>query len=147
VAYLHGLDIIHRDINPGNVLIAEGGELRLADFGLVKMLDVLEEGGPRTSTGARLGTEYYMAPEQARSAEVGKPADVYALGVVLAELALCRRPEPDLRITEGSTLKNCPLVQRLPKDLRKLLTHFTDADPTRRPSDALAAGEAFTALV
>jgi hypothetical protein len=148
VAHLHGLDIIHRDIKPGNVLIVEGGELRLADFGLVKMLDVLEEGeaGPRTSTGARLGTEYYMAPEQARGTEVGKPADVYALGIVLAELALGRRPEPDQRVTEGSTLKNCTQVQRLPKDLRKVLAHFTDADPARRPADARAAGESFGAL-
>jgi serine/threonine-protein kinase len=149
VAHLHGQDIVHRDIKPGNVLIMDDGGLRLADFGLVKMLDALDDGsgGPRTSTGARLGTEHYMAPEQARGEEVGKPADVYALAVVLGELALGERPEPDLRVTEGSTLKNSERVQRLPKGLRQFLGRCTEASPERRPPDAAVLGEEFAALL
>lgn len=148
VAHLHGRGIVHRDIKPGNVLIAEDGSLRLADFGLVKMLDVLHEGeaAPHTSTGARLGTEHYMAPEQAAGAEVDERADVYALGIVLAELAVGRRPNPDLRVGEGSTLKNCRLVQRLARELRKFIYQCTDAAPEQRPADAATVEAQLAAL-
>jgi len=150
VAHLHGLEIIHRDIKPGNVLIMENGELRLSDFGLVKSLDLSEqnqEEGRRTSTGAVLGTPWYMAPEQERGEKAEKPADVYALGVVLAELSAGRRPSPNTRAREGSTLGQCPEVQRLPRDLARLIRRCTDAAADKRPPDALAVQEEFTRVV
>jgi hypothetical protein len=89
VAHLHDLNIIHRDIKPANVLILDEGKLRLSDFGLVKEMDRQGKGvsiSLGSSRGTVIGTRHYMAPEQERGDPVNKAADVYSLGVVLAEL-------------------------------------------------------------
>jgi serine/threonine protein kinase len=137
-AHLHRLNLIHRDIKPRNVLITAGGELRLADFGLVKDLvpsDASLGFGRQTSIGAVLGTRRYLAPEQAGGKEIGKHVDVYALGVLLAELATGVQPEPDMQVTQGSTLHQCAALQKLPRDLRKFIARCTDADPGKRFAD------------
>ena len=84
---LHDAGVIHRDIKPDNVLLTEGGALKLADFGLASgaHLDTL------TRTGDVMGTVAYMPPEQAHdTAHVDARADVYAAGILLYEL-LCGR--------------------------------------------------------
>jgi hypothetical protein len=146
VAHLHSLGVVHRDLKPGNVLIMEDGELRLSDFGLVKDLNPHDEFSasltvalaPRTSTGAVLGTRHYMAPEQERGEEVEAPADVYALGVLLAELAGGRRPVPNSQVRTGSTLASSPALRELPEGLRELILHCTHARPERRPPNGRA---------
>jgi hypothetical protein len=141
VAYLHGLGVVHRDLKPANVLIMEDGELRLSDFGLVKDLNPPDQMAlektvalpPKTSTGAVLGTRQYMAPEQERGEEVEAPADAYALGVMLAELATGRRPVPNSQVQTGSTLAGYVPLRQLPEELRKLIVRCTDARPECRP--------------
>ncbi|HEY1187835.1 MAG TPA: protein kinase, partial [Gemmata sp.] len=145
VAYLHGLGIVHRDIKPANVLIMEDGSLRLSDFGLIKPLDPdPDQGAPNTSVGAVLGTRPYMAPEQREGRDVGKPADVYALGVLLAELATGQRvgsdgPHPGRPVDQ--------LAQPLPDPLRRFVLRCTDPRPDKRPADAAAVCTEFVALL
>src|SRR5205807_2000885 len=81
--YAHGCQVVHRDLKPGNVLIAKDGTPKIADFGLAKLLDNTLDGP--TATDAALGTPSYMAPEQAagRVKDVGPRTDVYALGAIL----------------------------------------------------------------
>jgi serine/threonine protein kinase len=139
VDHLHRQDIIHRDIKPANVLILDGGELRLSDFGLVKTLAPAKPGesiGPGSTRGAIFGTRQYMAPEQARGDPVGKPADVFSLGIVLAELATGDHPQRDAEIATGSPIGHDKKVLRLPEPVRDLILHCTDLDPSRRPPDA-----------
>jgi len=69
LAYAHGLDIIHRDVKPANILITASGEPMLTDFGIAKMLD-LQGGQTLTGTGVGVGTPEYMAPEQGLGKEV-----------------------------------------------------------------------------
>lgn len=77
---IHARGIVHRDVKPGNILLDGANGARLADFGLAREVDAHESASP---TGAVLGTPLYMAPEQARrDVEIGRPADVYALGHV-----------------------------------------------------------------
>jgi serine/threonine-protein kinase len=150
VAHLHALDILHRDIKPGNILIMEDGGVRLSDFGLVKNLSPSGENlreNPRTSTGAVLGTEVYMAPEQEAGQEVEKPADVYSLGVLLAELATGQRPAPKRRATQGSTVADCPALERLPRPLAQLIRRCTDVKPDQRFPNAQAAVDEFARVV
>jgi serine/threonine protein kinase len=153
VAHLHELGLVHRDLKPGNILVMEDGALRLSDFGLVKNLrptaETLEH-GPHTTTGASAGTPGYMAPEQARGREVDQRADVYSLGVLLAEMALSERPQADLpgdMTTTGSTLRKCAGLRQLPRGLRSLIERCTDVEPARRPEHASAVAEEFQQLV
>src|SRR5262249_6513531 len=85
----HQQQVIHRDLNPANVLLQEV-TAKNADFGLPKKLD--ETG--QTASGAIMGTPSYMAPEQARglSKETGPAVDIYALGAILYEMLTGRPP-------------------------------------------------------
>ncbi|CAN5160881.1 hypothetical protein BH23CHL1_BH23CHL1_23270 [soil metagenome] len=82
LAAIHDEDIIHRDVKPQNVLIDEGMQAKITDFGVAFV--TLDPG--LTETGMAVGTAAYMAPEQASGDAVGPPADLYAVGVILYEL-------------------------------------------------------------
>jgi predicted Ser/Thr protein kinase len=85
--YAHEEGVVHRDVKPENILLDRKGRVKIADFGLAKLLG--RDAGDFTLTGSRqvMGTLYYMAPEQVeRPLEVDHRADVYSLGVVFYEL-------------------------------------------------------------
>jgi serine/threonine-protein kinase len=149
-AHLHKRRVIHRDIKPSNVLVMEDGTLRLSDFGLAKSLEPSEKSlryGPMTSSGAVLGTRHYMAPEQEKGQEVGEPGDVYALGVLLAELAVGERPRPNTGVSDGSTLQAWKKMKQLPDGLRGFICRLTAAVPERRPADASEVEREFEELL
>jgi hypothetical protein len=150
VAHLHGLGIVHRDLKPGNVLVLESGELRLSDFGLVKNLSPSQlslRGHPSSTAGIK-GTVEYMAPEQFRGKKVGKAADVYALGIMLAELATGERfRKPATYPKNGSPLIRWLHVKRLPEALQKLVLDCTQVEPSRRPADAEEVLKRFEKLI
>ncbi|WP_343211147.1 serine/threonine-protein kinase PknK [Archangium violaceum] len=89
---VHGARLVHRDLKPENVFLREGGALSLLDFGLARFLDASDPDEPEASvsltrTGQRLGTAFYMAPEQClESRDEDARSDLYALGVLLFEL-------------------------------------------------------------
>src|SRR5262249_37767066 len=108
VAHLDVLNIIHRDIKPAKELDLNGGTLPIADLALVKEVDRPRTGasiGPGSSRGAVFGTRDYMAPEQERGDPVTKAADVYSLGIVLAELATGYRPQAVQGVAAGSPIE------------------------------------------
>jgi serine/threonine protein kinase len=87
LAHAHDQGIIHRDIKPENVLVALDGRVKVADFGLAKILRHDDLGNGSTRTGLVMGTPRYMAPERFdRPDSVDHRCDIYALGVVLYEL-------------------------------------------------------------
>jgi non-specific serine/threonine protein kinase len=88
--YAHERDVLHRDVKPANVLIADDGLVKVTDFGIAKVLGGSET--LSTQSGLVLGTPAYMAPEQADSAELGPATDVYGAGTVLYELLSGRLP-------------------------------------------------------
>jgi serine/threonine-protein kinase len=85
----HAVAIVHRDLKPENLFLLASGELRLLDFGVAKLLasdDAPAAGsGALTSTGAMVGTPFYMAPEQAFGEAIDGRADLWAVGIVLYE--------------------------------------------------------------
>jgi len=76
----HARRLVHRDVKPGNVLVADGDHAYLTDFGLVKALDA---SAAHTGTGELVGTLDYVAPERIRGEPAGPASDIYALGCVL----------------------------------------------------------------
>lgn len=86
-SYAHRNLVIHRDLKPGNILVAVGGSPRLLDFGVAKLLDTeLDAGLTSTIAAGRLLTPEYASPEQVRGQLVGAASDIYALGAILYEL-------------------------------------------------------------
>ena len=91
--YAHEQGIVHRDIKPENILIDDHGQVTIADFGLVKLLDKDEGDWRLTRASQIMGTPQYMAPEQMhRPREVDHRADIYSLGVVLYEMLTTELP-------------------------------------------------------
>ena len=93
VAHAHGKLVVHRDLKPSNILVTTGGEVRLLDFGIAKMLEEGEAG--ETDITERAGqalTPDYASPEQILGEPIGVASDVYSLGVILFELLARSRP-------------------------------------------------------
>jgi len=104
--FAHEEGIVHRDIKPENILLDRKGRVKIADFGLAKLLGASVQQDPYTLTGPRqvLGTPHYMAPEQfERPGTVDHRADIYSMGVVFyemltGELPLGRFPMPSRKV-------------------------------------------------
>jgi serine/threonine-protein kinase len=90
LAAAHQHDVVHRDVKPGNLLLAADGTVKVADFGIAQ---VPGEGGTTlTAAGQIIGSALYLSPERARGEQAGKAADVYALGCVLYQLVTGQPP-------------------------------------------------------
>ena len=91
LAYAHAQGIVHRDVKPANVLLGTDRQIKLADFGIARLIgDTVRH----TQTGHAIGTAAYLAPEQVRGDELTTAADVYSLGLVLLEALTGQRAYP-----------------------------------------------------
>ena len=129
LSHVHGQGVVHRDVKPGNVLLADR-EVKLADFGIARLL-----GDTRlTTVGTTVGTANYLSPEQVRGEEVGPPSDVYSLGLVLLEALTGAVVYPGHGVAAAvARLHRAPAVPAGLDGLwEDLLTRMTAADPTAR---------------
>jgi eukaryotic-like serine/threonine-protein kinase len=137
LAYVHGQGLVHRDVKPANVLIATGGRVHLADFGIARLVDSAHV----TQAGDVLGTPSYFAPEQVTGEPVGPPADVYALGLVLLECLTGRREYDgaSLEVAMARLNRQPQVPANLPAGWRDVLIGMTARQPSSRLSAAQVA--------
>ena len=137
LAHVHGERVVHRDVKPSNILLDGSDTAYLADFGLARSL-----GSTRiTNTREVVGTAAYLAPEQVRGEEVGPPADVYALGLVLLECVTGYREYQGNRVEAAvARLRRPPWIPHdVPAGLARLLAAMTSLSAHRRPTAAQVA--------
>ena len=130
---VHRQGMVHRDVKPANVLLSASGQIKLGDFGLARILTAED----RLTTGAEvMGTAAYFSPEQARAGDVGPPADIYSLGLVLLECLTGRKEFPGHAVAAAvARLLRDPVIPAdLPAPWKSLLTAMTSGDPAVRPT-------------
>ena len=149
LAFAHSHGVVHRDIKPGNVLLA-AGSATVTDFGVAKALSSSlihgngHQDGRITDTGISLGTLLYMAPEQAANdPHIDGRADIYSLGVTMYEMLAGAPPFAGLPPREMLTArltKKPPMLSTMrddiPARLEALILKCLEADPADRPKDA-----------
>ncbi|WP_437320548.1 serine/threonine protein kinase [Sorangium sp. So ce385] len=129
------LNLVHRDLTPGNVLVGFQGEVKIADFGLAKSsLRVMT-----TAVGARRRVTTYMAPEQARGGSADRRSDLFSLGVVLFELFSGKHPWPsssDYELLRNMTTQPAAdlreLRPKIDKELVAIVMGCLERDPASR---------------
>ena len=139
LAAAHAAGIIHRDIKPANVLVAPGGRVLLADFGVARLET---EDSLVTKTGALLGTPAYMSPEQAAGDIATAKSDLYSLGATLYQLATGTLPyagSPAKVIAQIAAGSRVPAVKKRAEvgpDLSRVIDRLMATEPEDRPANA-----------
>ena len=142
------LDIVHRDVSPGNVMLTWDGQVKLADFGIAKARTMAD---PSANRPLLLGKKHYMSPEQLLGQAVAPTADVFSMGVVLFELFAIRslfKEDETLAAIDEVVLSPTPdLLSRLPEldpGMQQIIAAAIAKEPGDRPS-AAALGRALDA--
>ena len=136
IEYAHTQGILHRDLQPGNILLDARGEPMVSDFGLAKWLD---EESDLTRTLTTFGTPGYIAPEQAQGAHFSSAADIYGLGAILFNLLAGRPPfigANALSVIQQAAATPAPklrsLVPSLDRNLETIVARCLERDPEAR---------------
>ena len=136
-AHRHG--VIHRDVKPGNLLLAADGTVKIADFGIARLISGADEA--LTRTGEIAGTSHYLAPERARGRPGGPEADVYALGCVLYQLVTGHPPfygdtavAVALQHVDTAPVPPGKLRPALAGTFERFLLQMLAKDPNQRPT-------------
>jgi non-specific serine/threonine protein kinase len=142
LARAHRLGIIHRDVKPANVLLAEDGSPRLGDFGVACM-----RGGERADRGALIGTLPYLAPESWDGEDPDVRSDIWSLGVMLYEMLAGQRPfeASNAGLLFASIVTSDPpdlteLRPDVPAPLARVIGRMLEKDPARRMASVRELG-------
>ena len=147
--YAHRAGVVHRDVKPGNLLIAEEMNItKLADFGIAKAAEQTRI----TQVGSVLGTAAYLSPEQAHGEESGPPSDIYSLGVCAYQFLTGRLPHEYSSLTELALKQVQDPVQpitdsrpEVPPELDQAIRLCLERDPGSRYRSALEMAQALEA--
>ncbi|WP_261808677.1 Stk1 family PASTA domain-containing Ser/Thr kinase [Nonomuraea sp. C10] len=137
----HQAGMVHRDVKPENVLLADDGRIKVVDFGLARAIEATNQ----TRTGVMIGTIGYMSPEQVTTGGADVRSDVYAAGIMLFELVTGRQPydgETPMSVAYRHVHDTVPAPSSLAADVPALIdtlvAQATAREPHDRPADATA---------
>ena len=147
--------IVHRDIKPENLLVSVEGRVKIADFGIAKATNAVEEGTRVTRAGLTVGTPNYLAPEQAMAGELGPWSDLYSVGITTFELLTGRTPFGDsedpmaiaLRQVNEVVPRVIDVAPQVPPWLSGWVAWLVAKDPAQRPQSAAQAWDALEELL
>ena len=149
--YAHLRGVVHRDVKPANVMIAQTGAVKLLDFGIASRQDADFR---LTATGTPIGTVYYMSPEQIRAQALDGRSDIYSTGILLYEALTARRPidGPNAFTCMQAHLSTVPappngVNPRIPAALSNAIMQAIEKDPARRFQSAVEFQFALTAAL
>jgi len=135
IGHAHRMGVVHRDIKPSNIMLNRDGVVKVMDFGLAKVAG----NAGMTRTGVRLGTAYYMSPEQVLVKPVDVRSDIYSLGVTLYEMLTGQAPfqaDSEFEILNDHVNTPPPLPSRLspqiPQGVENAVLKALAKDPDRR---------------
>ncbi|WP_324195885.1 Stk1 family PASTA domain-containing Ser/Thr kinase [Nocardia farcinica] len=139
IGVAHADGLVHRDIKPENVLISDSGEVKIADFGLVRAVAAANT----TSASVILGTAAYLSPEQVTAGSADARSDVYAFGILIFELLTGRVPftgDNSLSVAYQRVEKDVPspgqFIAGVPPEFDELVARATAREPAHRFADA-----------
>ncbi|ONM46004.1 Stk1 family PASTA domain-containing Ser/Thr kinase [Nocardia donostiensis] len=139
IGVAHKAGLVHRDVKPENVLISDSGEVKIADFGLVRAVAAANT----TSASVILGTAAYLSPEQVTSGTADSRSDVYAFGVLIFELLTGQVPftgDNSLSVAYQRIENDVPspseLIAGVPPEFDRLVARATAREPSHRFADA-----------
>ena len=139
LAAAHHAGLVHRDVKPENVLISDGGDVKIADFGLVRAIAEAKI----TSTSVILGTAAYLSPEQVSTGDATPASDVYAVGILTYELLTGTTPfNGDTALTvayqrmDHDVAPPSTVIGGVPKQFDDLVLRATARNPADRYADA-----------
>ncbi len=141
----HRRHIVHRDVTSANVLVDEGGRVKVADFGIARV-----GASELTRTGARLGTSSYLSPEQAQGRSADERSDLYSLGVVVFEMLTGRLPftgESDLAVAMQHVSAAPPNPRSLAPDVPEAYAAVVMKALSKQPADRHQSAEEFAAAL
>ncbi|MBO0680539.1 serine/threonine protein kinase [Mycolicibacterium sp. S2-37] len=150
LAVAHRGGLVHRDVKPENVLISDDGEVKIADFGLVRAVAEAQI----TSTSVILGTAAYLSPEQVGTGSAGPRSDVYSVGILAYEILTGTTPfngDSPLAVAYQRMDHDVPapstVIAGVPAEFDELVLRATARDPADRFADALEMGAALDDVV
>jgi len=150
LAVAHHAGLVHRDVKPENVLISDDGDVKIADFGLVRAMAEAKI----TSTSVILGTAAYLSPEQVSTGDAGPASDVYAVGILTYELLTGTTPfKGDSALTvayqrmDNDVAAPSTVIGGVPKQFDELVLRATARNPVDRYADADDMGSELDAIV
>ncbi|MCX7875390.1 MAG: protein kinase [Melioribacteraceae bacterium] len=137
IGYAHSKGFIHRDIKPSNIILNKEGVTKIMDFGISKSLYDNE----MTKTGSKIGTVYYMSPEQIRGHDVTHRSDIYSIGCTIFEMITGLPPfdyQSEYEVMDSHLKKTAPKLSEkvpgIPDELEKVIAKALQKDPNARYS-------------